>query len=208
MYNQDDFDRLMSDIIAGQMGTTSVCHGSAHCSPLDFSSHPCFNLNLFGNTPSPPALKTPPPPPPLSPETRIAQLAKQMAYERLMEEIGHPSPAKKSKASHSPSTPVLTESFHVNHLLNDVMSRILHEMFEKQRTPSAVAQPRASRKGELLFVKKQNVNNDEPFHRPGSKKLPKVALDLSRAKEMIFFAASQASESVLVELLVDIEQFI
>ncbi|CAF3453403.1 unnamed protein product, partial [Rotaria sp. Silwood2] len=99
-------------------------------------------------------------------DTRIAQLAKQMAYERMLQEIDyqrHPSTNKKSKISNNSSSSILTESIHVNHILNDVMIRILHEMFEKQQT-SSVSQPRASRKGELLFVKKQNVNNDEQFN--------------------------------------------
>lgn len=95
---------------------------------------------------------------PFSQDARIAQLAKQMAYERMLEEIQtqrHSSVNKKSLLS--PFHPsILTESIHVNHLLNDVMVKILHEMFEKQ-------QPRASHKGELLFVKKQNINNDEQY---------------------------------------------
>jgi hypothetical protein len=99
-----------------------------------------------------------------SQDVRIAQLAKQMAYERMLQEIDsqrHLSTNKKPKTSINSST-ILTESIHVNHLLNDVMMRILHEMCEKQQ--QQIPQPRASRKGELLFVKKQNINNDEQYN--------------------------------------------
>jgi hypothetical protein len=95
-----------------------------------------------------------------------------MAYERMLQEIDyqrHSSINKKSKSSINSSS-ILTESIHVNHLLNDVMMRILHEMCEKQKQQQQqqqqqqIPQPRASRKGELLFVKKQNVNNDEQYN--------------------------------------------
>lgn len=88
-----------------------------------------------------------------------------MAYERMLQEIDyqrHPTTNKKSKPLPS-SSPVLTESIHVNHLLNDVMMRILHEMCAKQQQQQAPT-PQPSRKGELLFVKKQNVNNDEQYN--------------------------------------------
>jgi hypothetical protein len=103
-----------------------------------------------------------------SQDARIAHLAKQMAYERMIQEVDcqrHSSSNnhKKFKTSSNPSSSILTESVHVNHILNDVMMRIVHEMFEKQQIPS-VPQPRASRKGELLFVKKQNINNDEQYN--------------------------------------------
>lgn len=98
-----------------------------------------------------------------SPDVHIAQLAKQMAYERMLEEINsqrHSTNNSKSKNFvHSPS--ILTESIHVNHILHDVMMKILHEIYDKQQPPTP---PRASRKGELLFVKKQNVNNDEQYN--------------------------------------------
>ena len=99
-----------------------------------------------------------------SPDVHIAQLAKQMAYERMLEEINsqrHSNNNEKSKNFiHSPSSSssILTESIHVNHILHDVMMKILHEIYEPP------APPRASRKGELLFVKKQNVNNDEQYN--------------------------------------------
>jgi len=127
----DEFDRFMSDMISSQLGRISTQPYS----------------NLFPTNPLP-----------LSQDARIAQLAKQMAYERMLEEIQsqrHPITNKKSKiSSFHPS--ILTESLQVNHLLNDVMMKILHEIFDKQ-------QPRASHKGELLFVKKQNINNDEQY---------------------------------------------
>jgi hypothetical protein len=118
----------------------------------------------------------------LSQDTRIAQLAKQMAYERMIQEIDHQryhSPTKKknkstTKAASIQSSSILTESHHVNHIINDVMIRILHDMFDKQQQQqqqqqqhqqqiiSSISQPRASRKGELLFVKKSNI--DEQFN--------------------------------------------
>lgn len=128
-----------------------------------------------------------------------------------MEEIGQPLHQKKNKTSPASSS-VLTESFHVNHLLNDVMIRILHEMFEKQQMTSTVSQPRASRKGELLFVKKQNVNQDEPFNHANSnngKKVSKVGILLSLLSlDRSFSSAQESSESIIVEFVVDIEQFI
>ena len=172
MYNQEEFDRLMSDMIAGQMGESDAEHpiSLARCFPLsDFASQPFLNLNLFstGSPPQSQSSSSSKRKPSSSQDARIAQLAKQMAYERMMQEIDHPRPpsAKKPKTSINPAS-ILTESFHVNHILNDVMSRLLHDMFEKQHQPiaSAAAQPRASRKGELLFVKKQNVNNDEQYN--------------------------------------------
>lgn len=134
----------------------------------DFSSQPFLNMNLFPASPSIPVhysqpnKKSSP-----SQDTRIAQLAKQMAYERMLQEIDYqrqPSSNKKPKTSFNSSSSILTESIHVNHILNDVMMRILHEMYEKQQAATSIPQPRASRKGELLFVKKQNVNNDEQFN--------------------------------------------
>ncbi len=140
---------------------------------LDFSSQPYFNMNLFPTSPTIPVhhSQSNKKKSSSSQDTRIAQLAKQMAYERMLQEIDyqrHPSINKKSKTSINPASSILTESIHVNHILNDVMMRIVHEMFEKQQqqpsTPS-VPQPRASRKGELLFVKKQNINNDEQYNK-------------------------------------------
>ena len=95
-----------------------------------------------------------------SQDIRIAQLAKQMAFERMMQELDYQRHSTNKKPMIHPTNSVLTESFHVNHILNDVMMRLIHEMFNKSSTP-VVSQPRASRKGELLFVKKQNINNDE-----------------------------------------------
>jgi hypothetical protein len=118
---------------------------------------------------------------PPSQDARIAHLAKQMAYERMLQEIDyqrHPLTNKKPKTTSSSSSSILTESFHVNHILNDVMMRILHEMFEKQQQQQqtivpSIPPPRASRKGELLFVKKQNeqyntnhfINNTKKSHK-------------------------------------------
>ncbi|CAF0893609.1 unnamed protein product [Rotaria sordida] len=158
MYGQEELDRFMSDMIASQ---------------LDFSSQSFLNMNLFPTSPTIPLhySQTNKKSSTSLQDTRIAQLAKQMAYERMLQEIDYQrysSTNKKSKISNnltssSSSSSILTESIHVNHILNDVMMRILHEMFEKQQT-SSVSQPRASRKGELLFVKKQNVNNDEQYN--------------------------------------------
>jgi hypothetical protein len=120
----------------------------------------------------------------LSQDARIAQLAKQMAYERMLQEIDsqrHPITNKKSKSSMNSSPSVLTESIHVNHILDDVMMRILHEMYEKQQQQQQIPQPRASRKGELLFVKKQNINNDEQYNFVNNtKKQHKVRIFISK----------------------------
>ncbi|UJR22348.1 hypothetical protein I4U23_025410 [Adineta vaga] len=159
MYGQEEFDRFMSEMITSQ---------------LEFSSQPYLNLNLFPTIPTSHSQSNKKKNS-SSQDNRIAQLAKQMAYERMLQEIEyqrHPSLTnKKSKSSsNNHSSSILTESFHVNHLLNDVMMRILHEMFEKQQqqqqqtVTTSAPQPRASRKGELLFVKKQNINNDEQYN--------------------------------------------
>ena len=147
---------------------------------LDYSSQSYLNMNLFPNLSIPPPPPPPSSPPPMihkkqissvSPDVHIAQLAKQMAYERMLEEINsqrHSTNQKKSKNASihsSSSSSILTESLHVNHILHDVMMKILHEIYEKQQAPPPPpppAVPRASRKGELLFVKKQN--NDEQYN--------------------------------------------
>ncbi|CAF3944561.1 unnamed protein product, partial [Rotaria sp. Silwood1] len=59
-----------------------------------------------------------------------------MAYERMLQEIDyqrHISTNKKSKILNNFSSSILTESIHVNHILNDVIMRILRETFEKQK---------------------------------------------------------------------------
>jgi len=82
MYGQEEFDRFMSDMIASQ---------------LEYSSQPFLNMNLFPTIPIPQSQinkkKNS-----LSQDARIAQLAKQMAYERMLQEIDyqrHPSINKK-----------------------------------------------------------------------------------------------------------------
>ncbi|CAF1300391.1 unnamed protein product [Adineta steineri] len=60
----------------------------------------------------------------------IAQFAKQMAYTRMLEEIECQRNNQKSNFFHSSS--ILTESMNVNHILHDIMIRVLHEIFEKQ----------------------------------------------------------------------------
>ncbi|CAF3664455.1 unnamed protein product [Rotaria sp. Silwood1] len=160
MYGQEEFDRFMSDMITSQ---------------LDFSSQSFLNMNLFPTSSTIPIhySQTNKKLSSSIHDTHIAQLAKQMAYERMLQEIDyqrHISTNKKSKILNNFSSSILTESIHVNHILNDVMMRILRETFEKQQQQqqqqqsSSVSQPRASRKGELLFVKKQNINNDEQFN--------------------------------------------
>lgn len=160
----DDFDRFMSDMIASQLGR--------------IPSQPY--MNLFPNDSLP-----------VSQDIRIAQLAKQMAYERMLEEIQsqrHPITNKKLKtSSFHPS--ILTESIQVNHLLNDVMMKILHEMFDKQ-------QPRASHKGELLFVKKQNINNDEQYtKKTHTNKNPKKINPSSSSSSSVSSVSSISSSS-------------
>ncbi len=76
-------------------------------------------------------------------DIHIAQLAKQMAYSRMIEEIEYQRNNNTSKMARNFFD---TSSMNVSHLLNDIMIRILTETFEKQQT----------RQGELLFVKKQN----------------------------------------------------
>ena len=153
-------------------------------------------MNLFPSIPLPPSpinKKKTSSSSSSSQDARIAQLAKQMAYERMLQEIDsqrHPTTNKKSKIPFTPPSSILTESIHVNHLLNDVMMRILHEMYEKQQVP----QPRASRKGELLFVKKQNINNDEQYNFINHpKKQHKVCIFLAEfpLEEVLSFSITQ-----------------
>ena len=168
VYGQEDFDHFISDMITSQFGKielTSIFYLVFFMHDLDFPSQPFFNMNLFPSSSTSPIHSQPTKNSSSFQDTRIAQLAKQMAYERMLQEIDYQrylSSNKKSKTSINSSS-ILTESIHVNHILNDVMMRTLHEMFEKQQL-SSVTQPRASRKGELLFVKKQNMNNDEQYN--------------------------------------------
>jgi len=91
----------------------------------------------------------------------INQLAKEMAYVRMIQELEYQRNNKKSKETinclNTSSSSILTESMHVNHIIHDIMSRTLNEIFEEQ----IKQQTRASRQGELLFVKKQNNNDDD-----------------------------------------------
>jgi hypothetical protein len=87
-------------------------------------------------------------------DIHIAQLAKRMAYSRMIQEIEYQRTNKKSKIS---TNQFDTSSGHVDHLLNDIMIRMLNEIFEEQIKQQA----KTSRKGELLFIKKQNNNNDD-----------------------------------------------
>jgi len=96
----------------------------------------------------------------------IAQLAEQKAYLRMIQEIEYQRNNKKSKVTtnffNTSSSSILTESIHVNHIVNDIMIRTLNEIFEEQiKQQQQQQQTRASRQGELLFVKKQNNNNDD-----------------------------------------------
>jgi hypothetical protein len=97
----------------------------------------------------------------------ITQLAEQKAYLRMIQEIEYQRNNKKSKVATnflntSSSSSILTESIHVNHIVNDIMIRTLNEIFEEQiKQQQQQQQTRASRQGELLFVKKQNNNNDD-----------------------------------------------
>lgn len=180
MCNQDDFDRLMTNFITGQMGQNlDVNEMKRKYSTNDFSSNPYFGTNIFSN----PSINYSTCPTTLNPrnispttqETRIGQLAKQMAFERMMQEIDYQRhPQTKKSLFTMPASSVLTESFHVNHILNDVMMRLLQEMFVKNSTlPTATttnSQTRVSRQGELLFVKKQNQNNDEQILNGNSSK--------------------------------------
>ena len=105
------------------------------------------NMNLFSSNPT------------FLQDDYITQLAKQMAYSRMIQEIEYQRNDTKSKVSTNvfDSSSILTESMQVNHLLNDTMTRMLNGIFEEQ----IKQQSRVSRQGELLFVKKQNINNDD-----------------------------------------------
>ena len=102
------------------------------------------NMNLFSTLPINPYQSFQ--------DIHIEQLAKQMAYSRMIEEIEYQRKNKKSKIS-----TISLPSKHVNHLLNDIMIRMLNEVFDEQTKQQA----NPSRKGELLFVKKQSYNNDD-----------------------------------------------
>jgi hypothetical protein len=126
---------------------------------LDYLSQSFPNMNLFSSLPinqqyqfnSSSFLKN----------DYVTQLAKQMAYLRMIQEIENQRNNKKSKVPTNGSNPssssILTESIHVNQIINDIMIRTLNEIFEEQTKQ----QTRVSKQGELLFVKKQNQNNDD-----------------------------------------------
>lgn len=105
----------------------------------------------------------------------VSQLAKQMAYVRMMQELENHQNHKNIKETvqflNTPS--VLTESMHVNQLITDIMTRTLHEIYEEQ-----TKQPkRVSKQGELLYVKKQtNHQGDTTIFK--SNKQSKVRLFL------------------------------
>jgi len=128
---------------------------------FDYLSQSFPNMNLFSSLPinqyqlnSPSSLE----------DNYITQLAKQMAYLRMMQEIEYQRNNKKSKVStnflNTSSPSILTESMHVNHIINDIMVRTLNEILQEQ-IKQQQQQARVSRQGELLFVKKQNNNNDD-----------------------------------------------
>ncbi len=128
---------------------------------FDYLSQSFPNMNLFSLLPinqyqlnSPSSLE----------DNYITQLAKQMAYSRMMQEIEYQRNNKKSKVStnflNTSSPSILTESMHVNHIINDIMVRTLNEILQEQ-IKQQQQQARVSRQGELLFVKKQNNNNDD-----------------------------------------------
>ena len=105
----------------------------------------------------------------------VSQLAKQMAYMRMMQEIENQQNAEKIKETdHFLNTPsIRTESMHVNQFIRDIMTRTLHEIYEEQ-----IKQPRkVSKQGELLYVKKQaNQQNNMTIFK--SNKSHKVCLYL------------------------------
>ncbi len=93
-------------------------------------------------------------------EDYISQLAKQMAYYRMVQEIEQERTNKKSKTTtnfSNPSSSILTESMNVNHIVNDIMIRTLNDIYEEQIKQQPA---RVSKQEELLFVKKPNNNND------------------------------------------------
>jgi hypothetical protein len=120
---------------------------------FDYLSQSSSNMNLFSSFPinqyqlNSSSL----------PDDYITQLAKQMAYLRMIQEIENQrNNTNKSKLTTNSSS-ILTESVHVNQIINDIMSRTLNDIFEEQ----IKQQKQASKQGELLFVKKQNNNNDD-----------------------------------------------
>lgn len=101
----------------------------------------------------------------------VSQLAKQMAYVRMMQELENHQNHKNSKETvqflNTPS--ILSESMHVNQLITDIMTRTLHQIYDEQ-----TKQPRrVSKQGELLYVKKQrNHQGDMTMFK--NNKQPKV----------------------------------
>lgn len=77
------------------------------------------------------------------------QLAKQMAYSRMIQEIQNQEKMKETNHSHDTSS-ILTESLNINQIMTDIMTRTLHEIYEEQIKQSR----RMSKQGELLYVKK------------------------------------------------------
>jgi len=120
---------------------------------FDYLSQSSSNMNLFSSFPiNQYQLNSSP-----LPDDYITQLAKQMAYLRMIQEIENQrNNTNKSKLTTNSSS-ILTESINVNQIINDIMSRTLNDIFEEQ----IKQQKRVSKQGELLFVKKQNNNNDD-----------------------------------------------
>jgi hypothetical protein len=120
---------------------------------FDYLSQTFPNMNLFSTLPINQYQSS-------LQDDHITQLAKQMAYSRMVQEIEYQRNNKKSKIPtnffNTSSSSILTESVHINHILNDIMIRMLNETFEEQIKQQQPQQTRVSRQGELLFVKKQN----------------------------------------------------
>lgn len=102
----------------------------------------------------------------------VTQLAKQMAYLRMIQEIQNQEKINNDTNHSLDTSSVLTESLHVNQIMTDIMTRTLHEIYEEQIKQSR----RISKQGELLYVKKPaNEHSDTSISKNNSQS--KVGLD-------------------------------
>lgn len=132
---------------------------------FDYLSQSIPNMNLFPSFPTNQYQLNSP-----LPDDYVSQLAKQMAYIRMIQEIENQRNNIKTKYTTS-SPAILTESVHVNQIINDIMSRTLSDIFQEQ----IKQQTHVSKQGELLFVKKQNHNHDDLMILKKTKR-PKVCI--------------------------------
>ena len=104
---------------------------------FDYFSQSLPNVNLFSTFP----INQYPFNSPLT-ENYVTQLAKHMAYLRMIQEIDNQRHDRKSKVTmKSPNTSsILTESMYVNQIINDIMTRTLKDIFQEQiKRPTRVS---------------------------------------------------------------------